>query len=113
MAELAERRRLKAALAAVEAARAAEEKRRLAALAPKACFLVLPHAVPCVTWIPPLQFCLVISPQLPVYHPKVCFTMSCKDYALDLGTDRKQWEDSIAAGPARSMGFVKELSTTP
>ena len=39
--------------------------------------------------------------------------MSCKDYALDLGTDRKQWEDSIAAGPARSMGFVKELSTTP
>ena len=25
---------------------------------------------------------------------------------MDLGTDRKQWEDSIAAGPAKSMGFV-------
>ena len=51
--ELAERRRLKAALAAVEVARAAEEARRLAALA-----------------------------------PKVCYTMSCRDYAMDLGDGR-------------------------
>lgn len=32
--------------------------------------------------------------------PKVCFTMSCKDYALDLGADRKIWEESFATGPA-------------
>jgi len=69
--ELPERRRLKAALAAVDAARTAEEARRQAALA-----------------------------------PTKCFTIGCKSYAYDLGTDRKQWEDSIAAGPAKSMGFV-------
>ena len=63
--ELAERRRFKAALAAIESAQADERKRAAAALA-----------------------------------PKVCFTMSCKDYSLDLGADRKIWEESIASGPA-------------
>jgi len=62
--ELAERRRFKAALAAVESAQAEEKKRAAAALA-----------------------------------PKVCFTMSCKDYSLDLGADRKLWEASVADGP--------------
>lgn len=69
--ELPERRRLKAALAAVDAARTAEEARRKAAL-----------------------------------PPTKCFTIGCKSYAMDLGADRKQWEDSIATGPAKSMGFV-------
>ena len=62
--ELAERRRFKAALAAVESAQAEENKRAAAALA-----------------------------------PRVCFTMSCKDYSLDLGADRKLWEASVADGP--------------
>ena len=35
--------------------------------------------------------------------PKVCFTMSCKDYAMDLGANRKLWEDSIASGPAKDL----------
>lgn len=69
--ELPERRRLKAALAAADAARAAEEARRRAAL-----------------------------------PPTKCFTIGCKSYAMDLGAERKQWEDSIATGPAKSMGFV-------
>jgi hypothetical protein len=72
--ELAERRRFKAALAAVDAARAAEEKRIAAAKA-----------------------------------PKVCFTMSCKDYAMDLGADRKIWEESIAAGPLQKAGFMEKF----
>ena len=66
--QLAERRRFKAALQGIDAARAAEEKARLAALA-----------------------------------PKVCFTMSCKDYGMDLGAERKLWEDSIATGPAKDL----------
>ena len=39
--------------------------------------------------------------------PKVCFTMSCKDYAMDLGAERKLWEDSLADGPASKMGFMQ------
>ena len=59
--ELPERRRLKAALAAADAARAAEEARRRAAL-----------------------------------PPTKCFTIGCKSYAMDLGAERKQWEDCNA-----------------
>jgi len=62
--ELPERRRLKAALAEVDAARAAEEARRKAAL-----------------------------------PPTKCFTIGCKSYAMDLGAERKQWEDCNAFEP--------------
>ena len=74
MGELPERRRLKAALAEVDAARAAEEARRKAAL--------------------PLT---------------KCFTIGCKSYAMDLGADRKIWEESIAAGPLQKAGFMEKF----
>ena len=31
--------------------------------------------------------------------PTKCFTIGCKSYAMDLGAERKQWEDCNAFEP--------------
>ena len=92
--ELPERRRLKAALAEVDA--------------PTISPLHLPYIPP----ISPLYLHYISrtaqvdaaraaeeARRKAALPPTKCFTIGCKSYAMDLGAERKQWEDCHAFEP--------------